>query len=162
MNFYISRPSRAMTFTCKWYVVCIPVLWSRKHQPSSFWFTRSRSWITLQLCNINLLNVTSSLISRNLREWMFLSLNLTLCYHVSLPYIMDFDIQINHQNIQIMHSHSSCCHHCNVDIVLFHVVTCYTDSLLSHIRVNIVDLLNITCILVDTCIILGRFRVDST
>ena len=38
--------------------------------------------------------------------------------------------------------------------VLFHNVTCYTNSLLSHIHVNTIKVRNITCTLVATCLIL--------
>ena len=58
-------------------------------------------------------------------------------------------------------SHASCCHHChycNVDFVLFHNATCYTNYLLSRNYVNIADLLNITCTLVVIGIILGRLE----
>ena len=48
---------------------------------------------------------------------------------------------------------------CNVDIVLFYNITCYTKSLLSCIYVNIAYLLDITCTLVAMGMILGRFRV---
>jgi hypothetical protein len=50
------------------------------------------------------------------------------------------------------------CHYCNVDFVLFRNVTCYTDSLLSCIHVDTTDLLNITCTLFATCVILGRLE----
>ena len=79
-----------------------------------------------------------------------LSLNLTPDCHVSLPYITTFNITRNHQRIQTTRSKASCCHHCNyyhycnVDIVLFHNVTCYTYSHLSRIHVNTIELLNIT------------------
>ena len=55
------------------------------------------------------------------------------CCHVSLSYITSFDMKIIHQRIQHTHSHASCCHrchYCSVDFVLFHNVTCYTNSLL--------------------------------
>jgi hypothetical protein len=38
--------------------------------------------------------------------------------------------------------------------VLFHNVTCYTNSIVSHIHVNTTKLYNITCTLVATCVIL--------
>ena len=56
-----------------------------------------------------------------------------------------------HQRNQTTCSHAShchCCHCCNVDLVLFHNVPCYTNSLLLHIQVSIIYLLNITCTLV--------------
>ena len=46
-------------------------------------------------------------------------------------------------------------HYRNVDFVLFHNVARYTNSLLSCIHVNTTYLLNITCTLVATCLILG-------
>ena len=85
--------------------------------------------------------------------------NLPPCCYTSLPYIIGFDIKIIHQRIQITHSHASCYHHshyCNVDFVLIHNVTCYANWLLSHIHVNLRYLLNITCTLIATCMILGR------
>ena len=45
--------------------------------------------------------------------------------------------------------------------MLFHVVTSYTDSLLSHIHVNIVGLIDIPCTLVATCVIWGRLECTS-
>ena len=47
-----------------------------------------------------------------------LILNLPLCCHISLPYIMGFEIKIIHQGIQTIRWYASCCHHChycNVD-----------------------------------------------
>ena len=88
------------------------------------------------------------------------SLNLTPCYHVSLPYIRGFDININHQRNSITYSNATRCHHCNnyhycnVDFVLFHQDTCHTNSLLSHIHVNTTVFLNIMCTLVATSVIL--------
>ena len=96
----------------------------------------------------------------NPREWIIFSVNLTPCCRVSLPYIMGFDININHQRIQTTRSHASRCHHCNhchyynVDFVLFHNVTCYIDSLFSRFHVNTTKLPNITCTLVATSMIL--------
>ena len=58
----------------------------------------------------------------------------TLVSHISLPYIMGFGIKTLHQRIQTRHSHASHCHYCNVDLVLFHEVTRYTNSLLSRFQ----------------------------
>ena len=72
-----------------------------------------------KLRNINKPNVTPSLISR------VLSLNLTRC-HVSFPYIMGFDITINHQRIQTTSSHALL-----VIVVIIAMLTlCY--SIISH------------------------------
>ena len=95
-----------------------------------------------------------------------LSLNLAPCYHISLPCIMGFDNKINHQRIQTTRSHVSCCHHCSychycdVDFVLFRNVTCYTNSMLSHIHINTTLFLNTTCTLVATSVVL--WSLEST
>ena len=97
-----------------------------------------------------------------------LSLNMPRCCHISISYVTGFDIKIIHQRIQITCSythyirhHCHYFHYCNVDIVSFHDVTCYTNSLLSSIHVNIAYLLNITCILVATCMILRRLECSA-
>ena len=94
-----------------------------------------------------------------------LSLNLPPCCHISFPYITSLDIKTIHQWIQTtcLHVASRChhhhyCHQCNVDFMLFHNITCYTNSLLSRIHGNIAYLLNITCTLVATSMILGRLE----
>jgi hypothetical protein len=57
------------------------------------------------------------------------------------------------------HLGASHCHYCNVDFVLFHKLTCYTNSLLLCIHVNIhAYLLDTTCTLVATCMILGSIE----
>ena len=45
-----------------------------------------------------------------------------------------------------------------MNFVLFHNITCYIDSLLSRIYVNTTDLLNITCSLVATSVLLWNER----
>ena len=87
-----------------------------------------------------------------------LSLKFALYCQINLPYIMDFDIKVIHQRNQITRSHASHCHYCNVNFVLFHNVTCYTNPLLSCFQVNTTNLLNTTCTLVATCMILGRLE----
>ena len=91
----------------------------------------------------------------------FKSHSLLSCF----PPLQDgFDIKRNHQIILTTLSHASHCHHCNyyhycnVDFVLFHNVTCYNTFFLSRIHVNTTKLLNITCTLVATSVIL---RVQS-
>ena len=51
---------------------------------------------------------------------------------------------------------------CNVDFVLFYIITCYTNSCLSHIYINTTKLLHITCILVATKHDTTEFRVYKT
>ena len=83
------------------------------------------------------------------------------------PIYSGFDIAVIHERVQTTCLHASryhhCkyCHYCNVDL-------CYsrrshvTNSLLSHIHVNITDLLNIMCSLVATSMILGRLECIMT
>ena len=73
------------------------------------------------------------------------SLNLAFYCPMSFSYIIGFDIKIIHQRIKTTSSHVSRRHYCNVDIVVFHNITCYTNSLLSQIHVNTTKFLNITC-----------------
>ena len=72
------------------------------------------------------------------------------------------------KNSNHMLTHSSRCHHhhychyCNVGFVLFHNVTCFTNSVLSHIHLNAAGLLNIiTCTVVATGVILGRLEFTN-
>jgi hypothetical protein len=93
-----------------------------------------------------------------------LSLNLLPCCHISFPCIIYFDIKIIHQRIQTIGSHASRCHHChycNVSFVLFYNVTYYTNPLFSYIHVNTTYLLNITCTLVATCVIIRRLECNA-
>ena len=94
-----------------------------------------------------------------------LGLSLPPCCHTSLSYITLFDVEITHQRIQTTRSHVSGghhCHYCVVDFPLLHNATCYTSSLLSCIHVNVVDLLNITCTLVASSMMLRRLECTST
>ena len=74
---------------------------------------------------------------------------------------MVFDIKIT------TCSHASRCHHCkyyqycNVGFVLFHNVTCYTNSLLSHIHTNTIEHPNITCTLFATSMILRSLECTN-
>ena len=84
------------------------------------------------------------------------------------PIYNGFDIKINHQRLHTTHSHTSLFHHCNfyhycnIDFVLFHIVACYTISLLSHIHVNTKKCLNITFLLVATSMILRSLGCNSS
>jgi hypothetical protein len=95
-----------------------------------------------------------SLISWSLKEWMFSIQKFPPCYHITLSYIMGFDVKIIHQRIQTLRLHASHCHrcqyghYCNVDYVSCHNITCYTNSALAHLHVHTTNLLNITCALV--------------
>ena len=79
---------------------------------------------------------------------------------ISISYIIDFVIEIVQQWNQTIYSHPSHCHYCNVVFVLFYNITIYTNSLLSHIHVNIAELLNMTCTLIAIGVILGNLTVQ--
>ena len=61
---------------------------------------------TLKLRHINLHNTTHSVIYRNLREWMFVvQISLLAIIYISLPYIIKYVINANHQRSQPTPSH---------------------------------------------------------
>ena len=66
-----------------------------------------------------------------------------------------------HAHIHHICHHNTYCHYCKVDFVLFHNVTCYTDSLLLCIHVNTTYLLTTMCALVAIGVILWRSRCIS-
>ena len=78
---------------------------------------------------------------------------------------MGFDIKVNGQRIQTTRSYVACCHHCNhchhynIDFVLFHTITFYTNSLSLCIHVNATKLPNVTFTLVATGRDIREFRV---
>ena len=94
----------------------------------------------------------------------YLSLHLPLCCHNSLPYIASFDIKMIHQRYAnymltcIMLSSMSLLQN---DFVLFHNVTWCTNLLLSCIHDNTTNVLDITCVLIATCVILGRLECTA-
>jgi magnesium-transporting ATPase (P-type) len=124
------------------------VLFVDEWQAPQFWKFVSNS----MLCTLTSI-ISPSLMSLSLSyipnpsETDVLSLRLSPCCHISLSYIMSFDIEINHQKIQITCSHASHFHHCNychyrnVDFMLFYNVTCYINSLLPWICVSTSNLL---------------------
>ena len=63
----------------------------------------------LQL-HLDLRDVSPSLISPNPRVTYVLSLNLPLCCHISLSYIIVLDIKTIHQRNQTTPLHASHCH----------------------------------------------------
>lgn len=116
-------------------------------------------WSTLHI-KPSMTNWTKSfIIYELLLAFLFVHvLNSPFCCDISFPYIMDFHINVSHQEIWTTGDNTSCCHHCNDSLLLcshvsFHNVTRYTNSLLSY---NIANLLDITCTLVTSCVVVGR------
>ena len=116
--------------------------------------------------NLNLHNATPSLISHNPRGTDALSLDIPPCCHISLPYITSFDTKIIHQRIQ--NQMLACITLLSLKLLsllqcwLFLLcpnATCYTYSLLACIHVDTKNLLNITCFLIATCVIIRKVKV---
>ena len=92
---------------------------NRFHTSKIIHISKTIKQVHSKLRNINLLNVTPSLISQNPKEWLFL-IQISHLYtfipnycHIFLPLIMSFDIIINYQRIHTTRSHASRCHHCS-------------------------------------------------
>ena len=107
--------------------------------------------------NITILNVITSLISRNPRE---------KDVSVKSPYLFTFSSHIS-QILTLKYSIKEFkprvhMHHVVIIViivmVLFHNVTCYTNSILSRIHVTITYLLNIICTLVAITMIPWRLE----
>ena len=122
-----------------------------------------------KLRNINLHNVMHSLISQNPRERMFvfqISLLIIviilslISQNLSLPQtIQDVDLRprIAHAYATLFGTGERSGPHHTIKMVHFLLlcsVTCYTCSIVSRVHVNTTKLCNITCALVDTCVIL--------